>query len=57
MEKWFGIRDPNPVAFTCFIDYYKWSDNRFTWKKLVALGSTILVPTLIVIWALAVEVL
>ena len=44
-------------AFTCFIDYYKWSDNRFTWKKLVALGSTILVPTLIVIWALAVEVL
>lgn len=39
-----------------FIDYQKWFSNKFTWKKGLALCLTILIPTLIVIWAVCVEV-
>ncbi len=55
---------PEGVAFsillanisTSVIDYYKWSSDEFNWKNLLSLALIILLPLLIVIWAMCVEV-
>ncbi len=55
---------PEGVAFsillanisTSVIDYYKWSTDEFNWKNLLSLGLIILLPLLVIIWAMCVEV-
>lgn len=55
---------PEGVAFsillanisTSVIDYYKWSSDEFNWKNLLSLALIILLPLLIIIWAMCVEV-
>lgn len=42
---------------TPLLDYYKWGDNRWTWKRILFCGLTFLIPALIVVWAMCVEVL
>lgn len=55
---------PEGVAFsilignmlTPMIDYYKWSSRKWTWKKGVICLSILTVISLVIIWALCVEV-
>ncbi len=55
---------PEGVAFSLLIanistsvfDYYKWSDDRYNWKKILTIALLVLLPLLIVIWATCVEV-
>lgn len=55
---------PEGVAFsilignmlTPMIDYYKWSSRKWTWKKLTFIFSLLTVITLVIVWALCVEV-
>ncbi|MFA6829593.1 MAG: RnfABCDGE type electron transport complex subunit D [Bacilli bacterium] len=40
---------------TPMIDYYKWSGNKWNWKKIVLTASVFIVGLLIIIWALSVQ--
>lgn len=42
---------------TPMIDYYKWSDNRWTWKKVAAMAGVFAFTALIIVWAVCVKVL
>lgn len=42
---------------TPMIDYYKWSDNRWTWKKIVCMASVFVFTVLVIIWSVTVKVL
>ena len=42
---------------TPMIDYYKWSDNRWTWKKIACMASVFVFTVLVIIWAVTVKVL
>lgn len=41
---------------TCAIDYYKWSNNKFSWKNILWIVSIAIVPLVICIWVKCVEV-
>ena len=42
---------------TPMIDYYKWSDNRWTWKKIACMAGVFAFTSLIIVWAVCVKVL
>ena len=42
---------------TPMIDYYKWSNNKWNWKKIVCASSIFVVTALIIVWAVCVKVL
>jgi NADH oxidoreductase complex rnfABCDGE type, D subunit len=42
---------------TSVIDYYRWSDDSYNWKKVLVSSVTFIVPLLIVVWAVCVGVL
>lgn len=41
---------------TSVIDYYKFASNKYNWKNLLALGIIVVIPLLIIIWAVCVGV-
>jgi len=46
----FSILIANMVA--CVLDHYEWSNPRYTWKKFLAMGLLIVIPTLITFLAI-----
>lgn len=42
---------------TPMIDYYKWSDNRWTWKKIACIVGVFAFTSLVIVWAVSVKVL